>query len=45
MRLWTVTRATWSRRFSERRGGVQVGTGEVVIGDHREPHVGYRIAL
>jgi len=45
MQVWTMERAPWSRRFYERRGGVLFGTGAAVLGDHRVPHVGYRLTL
>jgi GNAT superfamily N-acetyltransferase len=45
LQVWTCTRADWSRRFYEHRGATPFATGEVIIGEHHEPHTGYRILL
>lgn len=45
MQVWTMTAATWSRRFYERRGAVAFATGAVYIGDEKLPHTGYRVDL
>jgi GNAT superfamily N-acetyltransferase len=45
LQVWTMTAATWSRRFYERRGATAFATGAVFIGDEELPHTGYRLAL
>ena len=45
MEVWAAPEATWATRFYERRGCSACGTGDASIGEHRVPHVGYRIAI